>query len=121
MCYYVGIEDLVSNALIELIEQSTRRKVSFKDLCKYGNAVVKILNNPDGRAVLVLSRDRTDSFLRNWTEYFDIEEDPVTRDMTIALKKAYSPDDLRRIFRVAMSFEMVLAFTDVKALRALGC
>ncbi|MEG0375363.1 MAG: hypothetical protein RR547_02095 [Raoultibacter sp.] len=120
MCYYIGIEDLVSNALIELIEQSEKRTVSFKDLSKYGNAVVKILNNSDERAILILSRDRTDSFLRNCTEYFSIGEDSATRDMTIALKAQYSPEDLRRLFRVAMSFEMILAFTDKEALSELG-
>ncbi len=30
MCIYIGIEDLVANALIELLEKSNRRTVFFK-------------------------------------------------------------------------------------------
>lgn len=36
MCIYIGIEDLVANALIELVEKSEKREVLFKQLDEYG-------------------------------------------------------------------------------------
>ena len=30
MCIYIGIEDLVANALIELVENTEKREVMFK-------------------------------------------------------------------------------------------
>lgn len=35
MCYYIGIEDLAANALIELYDRNETRSVSFKTLTEY--------------------------------------------------------------------------------------
>lgn len=43
MCIYIGIEDLVANALIELVEKSEKREVLFKQLDEYGAQVIKYL------------------------------------------------------------------------------
>ena len=45
MCIYIGIEDLVANALIELVEKSEKREVLFKQLDEYGAKVIKYLND----------------------------------------------------------------------------
>ena len=56
MCIYIGIEDLVANALIELTEHKNQRQVLFKDLDRYGAKVVKLLNQEGEQAVLILSK-----------------------------------------------------------------
>ena len=38
MCIYIGIEDLVANALIELVENTEKREVMFKELDEYNGA-----------------------------------------------------------------------------------
>ena len=48
MCIYIGIEDLVANALIELVENTEKREVMFKELDEYGALVVKYLNGVIG-------------------------------------------------------------------------
>jgi len=47
MCYFIGIEDLVANALIELVEKTGNRTVSFSQLNKYGKAVIAKLKKDD--------------------------------------------------------------------------
>ena len=59
MCIYIGIEDLVANALIELVENSEKREVMFRELDAYGAMVVKCLNDKQEQAVLLLSKERT--------------------------------------------------------------
>ena len=51
MCIYIGIEDLVANALIELVENTEKREVMFKELDEYGALVVKYLNDEAEQAV----------------------------------------------------------------------
>ncbi len=45
MYIYIGIEDLVANALTELVEKSEKREVLFKELDEYGVKVIKYLND----------------------------------------------------------------------------
>ena len=56
MCIYIGIEDLVANALSELTEHKNQRQVLFKDLDRYGAKVIKVLNQEGEQAVLILSK-----------------------------------------------------------------
>ncbi len=40
MNYFIGVEDLVANTLIELVEKTGNRTVSFSQLNKYGDAII---------------------------------------------------------------------------------
>ena len=57
MYIYIEIEDLVANALIELVEKRGKREVLFRELDEYGARVIDVLSS-DGetKAVLVVSR-----------------------------------------------------------------
>ncbi len=72
MCIYIGIEDLVANALIELAGKSEKREVLFKQLDEYGSKVIKCLNDKQEQAVLSLSKERTNEFLYDYSEYFEL-------------------------------------------------
>lgn len=43
MSYFIGIEDLAANALIELVEKTGKRTVRFSQLNDYGNAIMATL------------------------------------------------------------------------------
>lgn len=118
MCYYIGIQDLVANALIELTEGSEERKVSFKMLNEYGAKVVEILNKKGERAVLVLSRDDTNRFIHDCTDYFKIDFE--NNEEYICLRDNVTTDDLRKMFRLYTSYEVLQAFVDKTSLEALG-
>lgn len=119
MCYFIGIEDLVANALIEQVDKTGEREVSFSKLNKYGASVVKTLNEQNEEAILLLSRDRTNSFIHNCTEYFSIRTDDE-EEMYISLNEGIQTDDLRRQFRANIAFNVLLAFINENSLRALG-
>ena len=118
MCIYIGIEDLVANALIELVEKSERREVLFKDLNNYGASVVRYLNENNEQAVLILSRERTNEFLHDYSEYFELFSYGIEEG--IRLKEGVSVESLWDRFRGYLSVDVLLAFINENSIKALG-
>lgn len=118
MCIYIGIEDLVANALIELVEKSAEREVLFKQLDEYGAQVIKYLNDKEEQAVLVLSKERTNEFLHDYSEYFELFSRGM--DEGIRLKENVSVSELWEKFRGYLSVDVMLAFMDKVSVSALG-
>lgn len=53
----IGIEDLVANALIELVDNNeNNREVTYEQLNEYGAIVIETLNTKHEEAVLIISR-----------------------------------------------------------------
>lgn len=119
MCYYIGIEDLVANALIEIVDKTGNNEVSFQKLNDYGAIVIRTLNEQKEEAILLLSRDRTNAFIHNCTEFFDIR-DEENGDTIISLKKGVTTNQLRLQFRTNIAFDVLLAFVNEKCLQVLG-
>jgi hypothetical protein len=118
MCIYIGIEDLVANALIELVEKTEKREVYFKQLDEYGAKVVKYLNDKQEQAVLVLSKERTNSFLHDYSDYFELFSCGI--DEGIRLKDTVSVEQLWEKFRGYLSVDVMFAFMDGVSVSALG-
>ncbi len=118
MCMYIGIEDLVANAFIELIENSDKKDVLFSQLNQYGATVVKILLQEGQKAVLVLSKERTNSFLHDYSEYFELFTSENGEGLR--LKNNVTVDDLWDKFRGYLSFDVMMAFMNKQSLKALG-
>lgn len=118
MCIYIGIEDLVANALIELVEKSEKREVLFRQLDEYGAKVIKYLNDKQEQAVLVLSKERTNEFLYDYSDYFELFANGM--DEGIRLKAGISVSQLWKKFRGYLSVDVMLAFMDEMSISALG-
>lgn len=118
MCMYIGIEDLVANALIELVEKSQKNEVLFSTLNEYGATVIKILLENDKKAVLILSDEDTHEFLNDYTDFFELfsngEEDGIR------LKTSVTVDQLWRKFRSYLSLDVIKAFSDSRSIESLG-
>lgn len=76
MCFYIGIEDLAANALIEILKtkedaQMERCRVTLAELEAYGNQVIQYLNERGEKAVLILSRENTSLMFRNYSVFFE--------------------------------------------------
>lgn len=114
MCYYIGIEDLAANALIEILrvkkeKDSHNFRVTLRDLENYGEAVVKYLNkNNYEKAQLVLSRAYTSNMFRNYSDFF--EEIDLGSETAIALQNGKTVDDLVNKFRVYSASDLNGAF-----------
>lgn len=118
MYIYIGIEDLVANALIELVEKSEKREVSFRTLNEYGARVIKLLNEKDEQAVLIMSKEKTNDFLYDYSEYFELFIDGDAEG--IRLKETVTLEQLWEKFRTYLSADVLLAFMNENSIRALG-
>lgn len=118
MYMYIGIEDLVANAIIELVEKSEKREVLFSELNKYGATVIKILSEENKKAVLILSKERTREFLHDYSDYFELFSNGS--EDGICLKDGITVDELWEKFRGYLSIDVMMAFMNERSLAELG-
>ena len=67
---FLTLEDLVPNALIELVENDVSRTVSYPTVPQYGNVVVKELEKRNIEVILLIYRDKTIQFEDDYKEIF---------------------------------------------------
>ena len=120
MCTFIGIECLAANALIEILEKSNKREVSFDTLVRYGMEVVRFLQQKSGEeAVLLLSKEYQINMIENYSHFFDV--DFIGLDQGVfRLKETTTVDELNDYFRWTMSVKLVEAFMAPEAIRELG-
>lgn len=118
MCYYIGIESLAVGALVEIFRKGKTRSVSFKAIEKYGNAVVKHLESNGQQALLILSRERTLGFIRDFSKYFEVDK-PDSTDGAIRLKDDCAVDDLMDAFSGRISSGVLEALVDDSTVKVL--
>lgn len=116
MCYYIGIEDLAANAMIEILRKREQAKkpssqlcVTFKDLESYGSAVVKYINKQTSeKAMLILSRASTVCMFRNYSEFFEETED----EHGIRLREGKTVKELEYTFRTYKAIDLINAYME---------
>lgn len=120
MSIRIGIEDLVANALIELVDNDeNNREVTYKQLNDYGALVIETLIAKNEEAVLIVSKERTRAFLHDYSEFFEVRVNGQ-QEKCIALREGKTTDELRELFRGYLSLDMLLAFISEHSLQALG-
>ena len=122
MCFYIGIEDLAANALIEILKtkedaQRERCCVTLAELEAYGNQVIQYLNERGEKAVLILSRENTSLMFRNYSDFF--EEVETDEGVSIALKEGKTVSDLVEKFRTYLALDLMMAFMNTETVRVL--
>ena len=119
MCFYIGIEDLAANALIELLQKEENRSfITYKALDRYGTQVVSLLSERGEKAVLLLSRENTNAMFRDYSEFF--EEDSYDGNEGIRLRAGKSRKDLIVQFRGYLALDVLMALVDERSVSALG-
>jgi len=110
MCFFIGIEDLAANALIEILQNKKKNlnqyPVSYAELENYGTEVVRYLTTKGEEAVLIFSRESTNSMLRNYSDFFEETEDGTA----ITLREGKTVPDLVERFRTYLAFDVMMAF-----------
>lgn len=117
MNYFIGIEDLVANALIELVEQTGNRTVSFSQLNKYGDAIITKLRASDLDVTLIYTRDETEQFFHDCSDLFTTNENES--DIEITLNDNISTTFLRKKFRINLALHLLSAFVSPEAVKAI--
>lgn len=118
MYRYIGIEDLVANALIELMKHgNSSRKISLQTLSDYGTVIVKLLTKQGQNAILFLTKESTYEFVHDYAEFFIIK----TYDGTeyIELQNDVTMKALRDQFRKNLTVDLAKALTQSESLTAL--
>lgn len=118
MCFYIGIEDLAANALIEALKKGKKRFLTYMEIENYGAEVIQILSAKGEKAILVLSRESTTALYRNYSEFF--EEKEIDGNAGISLKDEKEIDDLIEQFRGYLALDVLLAFVNERSVNALG-
>lgn len=118
MYFYIGIEDLATNAMIELLKKGGQRFITYNEIEMYGAEVVQILKESGKKAVLILSRKNTDALLRNYSEFFEEEEQNGRKG--IKLKDDKKVEDLIQQFRSYLALDVLLAFMNKRSVQVLG-
>lgn len=118
MCFYIGIEDLAANAMIEMLRRGGRRFLTYSEIEMYGAEVVQILKESGEKAVLILSRENTDALFRNYSEFFEEGEQNGKRG--IKLRDDKKVEDLIQQFRGYLALDVLLAFMNQRSVQVLG-
>lgn len=118
MCYYIGIQDLAANALIDIMDREQGRTVSFKALNEYGIAVVRKLVNEKQEAILLFSREHVFGMMHECSNLFEVHHvgEP---DASITLRDGVTKDDLANRFYGSIPLEVLKAMIDEESLAAL--
>ena len=112
MCYFIAIEDLFENALINKMIGDDNF-ISYKELREYGARVVSILSEEGEKAVLVLSREKTAHMLSDYSKYLEEREEEGSKG--IGLKADVEIEELIDEIRGYMPLEVMMAF--IKAVK----
>lgn len=118
MCFYIGIEDLAANALIESMRRLKKRFLTYEEIESYGSKVIEFLNEKNEKAVLILSRESTNALFRNYSDFFEEKEEST--GIGIGLKENVVLEDLIKQFRGYLALDVLMAFVSDSAAGALG-
>lgn len=118
MCFYIGIEDLAANALIEALDKGEKRFLTYQEIEDYGTKVAQFLSENGEKVVLLLSRDSTTALFRNYSDFFEERIEGHVRG--IALKEDKGVDDLIEQFRGYLALDVLKAFVNERTIQALG-
>lgn len=118
MCFYIGIEDLAANALIESMRRVEKNFLTYREIENYGSKVVQILNEQGEKAVLILSRENTNELFRNYSDFFEEKEE--NEEKGVALKSGIELEDLIMQFRGYLALDVLMAFVNDRSVQALG-
>lgn len=118
MYRYIGIEDLVASALIEMMKrEEENRRVSLQSLSHYGTVIVKILSHSGQDAILFLTKESTYEFIHDYADYFSIVEDNGIE--YIELIKGRTKAELRRQFGKNLTVDLAKALSRSESVEAL--
>ena len=122
MCFYIGIEDLAANALIEILQSKngddSQNIVTYAELEKYGAEVVHYLGEQGEKAVLILSRESTNHMLCSYSDFF-VETETDKKEPAIELRKGKTVSDLIERFWTYLEIDVLLAFMSEKTVSVL--
>lgn len=119
MGYAIGIADLAANALIEALKiDETRVFLTYDEIEAYGCEVVNVLRERGQEATLILSRDYTERFLHDYSDFFVADSNEQHRQ-GLRLAEGKDKSDLIERFRGYIALDVLRAFVNSKSVDTL--
>lgn len=124
MCYYIGIEDLAANAMIEILEKKREDgmagknplTITLENLEEYGAEVVRYIDKATSEtALLILSRASTTYMFRNYSDFFEEVDDGTA----IKLREGKTVEDLKEKFRTYKASDLIRAYMAEETVKVL--
>lgn len=105
---YITTQDIVSNALIELITHQKTKRVFFNQLNMYATCVLKELNKNENKYMLLTSKSDIYKLLIKYPNYFELFTEGIKEG--ILLRDIVCIDDLYKMSRSNMPISILKAF-----------
>mgnify|MGYP004517387311 FL=1 len=112
---YIRIEELVGNAFVGYLKRTEKRELSLQKIENFGNNVIRELNRKGIKSALLLSRDKTYNFFKEYSDMFLFREE----DGMIILNENISVKDLIENFSGYLSLEVLYAFRNEENIKTL--
>ena len=73
MCFYIGIEDLAANALIETLKKNDRRFLTYHEIESYGAEVVQILQENGEKGISLKEGKEAEDLIQQFRGYLALD------------------------------------------------
>lgn len=111
--------DLAANALIEALKIDEKRDfLTFREIEAYGIEVVEVLKDKGLEAILILSRDYTERFLHDYSDFFVLTTNSDNQE-GLKLAAGKTKSDLIARFRGYLALDVLLAFVNSRSVQKL--
>lgn len=108
---FISIEDVVANALIQVMEATPSKKfLTYTEIKQYGINVVRFLRDKGKPAVFLCSRDNMMTMFHNYEEFFEEKEE--NGNLGIRLRNEKTVKDLIDTFQGYLALDVLFAFLD---------
>lgn len=113
----IKMEDLVGNSFASYLEQTGNRILELDKIEQFGNKVVEQLEKEGEHAYLRLSRDITNEFFYQYSDWFTLTE--YNNKMLVVLNENVSVKDLIKKFSGYLSLDVLVAFRNPENIKVL--
>ena len=108
---FIGIEDVVANALVQVMDTTPdKRFLTYAEIKQYGINVVRFLRDQGKPAVFLYSRDNMATMFHDYGDFF--EEKERNGNLGIELRDEKTINDLINTFQGYLALDVLFAFLD---------
>ena len=118
MCQFIGLENIVGNALIYLFENFNKREVSFENIVKYSNAVTALEKEQGREAIVLLSREYQLGVQMDYAEYFNVDFSD-SNNCIFSLVDGMQIEKLKCAFQHSLNIDLYKTLTSERTLKML--
>lgn len=111
MCKFIGIENVIANALIEKMALNGY-ELSFDKIREFGYKVCdSVYNLTNDRMIIIHEKDDISNFILNYSEYFTLKTKEDGKEY-IVVRDTVNSTVLKNLFRWDLPFYLIDAYLE---------